>query len=195
MYERVRQIVLAAIVAAVAPAGVTAQPSASHADVDAVKGIIAHLAQALTMEAMAPAHGASPRVQLFAAELEIAQRAKVEALQAWLKAHGEAVSVVSEAHAGHDHGVTGAGAGAGAGAAEHAQVAGMLTEDQLEELAHARGVRFDRLFLTYLIQHHQGGIVTGEKLGSAGGDVSAVARSLVADEKALVIRMQAMSAP
>ena len=189
MYERVRQIVLAAIVAAVAPAGVTAQPSASHADVDAVKGIIAHLAQALTMEAMAPAHGASPRVQLFAAELEIAQRAKVEALQAWLKAHGEAVSVVSEAHAGHDHGVT------GAGAAEHAQVAGMLTEDQLEELAHARGVRFDRLFLTYLIQHHQGGIVTGEKLGSAGGDVSAVARSLVADEKALVIRMQAMSAP
>ena len=191
MYERVRQIVLAAIVAAVAPAGVTAQPSASHADVDAVKGIIAHLAQALTMEAMAPAHGASPRVQMFAAELEIAQRAKVEALQAWLKAHGEAVSVVSEAHAGHDHGVT----GAGAGAAEHAQVAGMLTEDQLEELAHARGVRFDRLFLTYLIQHHQGGIVTGERLGSAGGDVSAVARSLVADEKALVIRMQAMSAP
>ena len=189
MHERARQIVLAAIVAAVAPIGVSAQPSASHADIDAVKGILAHLAQALTMEAMAPAHQASPRVQLLAAELDMAQREKVAALQSWLKAHGQAVPVVGEGPAGHDHGVT------GAGAAEHAQVAGMLTEDQLEELAHARGVRFDKLFLAYMIQHHQGGIATGEKLAGAGADVSAFARSLAADEKALVVRMQAMVAP
>ncbi len=189
MHQRMRHIVLSTIVAAVAPAGVSAQPSASHADVDAMKGIIAHHAQALTMEAMAPAHGASPRLQLFAAELEIAQREKIEALQAWLKAQGQSVPVVSSAHADHDHGVT------GAGAAEHAQIAGMLTEDQLEELAHARGVRFERLFLTYMIQHHKGGITSGEKLTGVNSDVAAVARALVADEKALVVRMQAMMAP
>ncbi|CAN5460431.1 hypothetical protein BH09GEM1_BH09GEM1_34020 [soil metagenome] len=192
MHQGMRRYAFAAILAVVAPNAVwaqPAQPTASHADVDFVKGVIAHHAQALTMEAMAPAHGASARVQLLAAELETSQRGKVQALQAWLKERGQAVPVVADAHADHDHGVT------GVGAAEHAHMAGMLTEDQLEELAHARGVRFDRVFLAYMIQHHQGGIATGAKLTGVGVDVAAVAQALVADEKALVVRMQAMTAP
>lgn len=192
MHQGIRQNAFVAILSIVATNAVwaqPAQPTASHADVDFVKGVIAHHAQALTMEAMAPAHGASPRVQLLAAELETSQSEKVQALQAWLRERGQVVPVVADGHSDHDHGVT------GAGAAEHAHMAGMLTEDQLEELAHARGVRFDKLFLAYMIQHHQGGIATGEKLSGAGSDVAAVALALVADEKALVVRMQVMAAP
>jgi uncharacterized protein (DUF305 family) len=164
-------------------------PVYTHADVDLVRGVIAHHAQALTIEAMAPAHGASPRVQLFAAELEITQREKVQALQAWLKERGQAVPVVADGHADHDHGVT------GSGAAEHAHMAGMLTEDQMEELAHARGVRFERLFLTYMIQHHQGAVTSLETLTGVSPDVAALASGLVVEEKGLIMRMQAMAAP
>ena len=170
--------------------GVAAQaPAYSHADVDLVKSVIAHHAQALAIEAMAPAHGASPRVQLFAAELEVSQREQVQALQAWLKERGQAVPVVADGHADHDHGL------AGPGAAEHAHLEGMLTEDQMDEVAHARGVRFDRLFLTGMIQHHQGAITSLARLTGTAPDVTTLASALVADEKALVVRMQAMAAP
>ena len=185
-----RQLAAVIITMAVATRGASAQaPSYTHADVDLVKGVIAHHAQALTMEAMAPAHGASPKVLLFAAEIEVSQREKVQALQAWLKERGQAVPQVADGHADHDHGVT------GSGAAEHARMAGMLTEDQMEDLAHARGARFDRLFLSSMIQHHQGAITSLEKPAGVSADVAALAAPLVADEKALVVRMQGMSAP
>ena len=32
---------------------------------------------------------------------------------------------------------------------------GMLTEEQMKQLDAARGPEFDRLFLTFMIQHHQ----------------------------------------
>ena len=187
---QLRHIVIALLLLAGGASGIAAQlPAYTHADVDLVKAVIAHHAQALTMEALAPAHGASPQVQLLAAALEISQREKVQALQAWLKERGQTVPVVADGHADHDHGVT------GAGAVEHAHMAGMLTEDQIEELAHARGVRFDRLFLTYMIQHHQGAVASLQKLTGASTDVAALTTALVADEKALVGRMQVMLAP
>ena len=187
-----RSVAVALLALALAPRASVAQaPAYTHADVDIVKAVIAHHAQALTMESLAPAHGASPQVQLLAAEMEIGQREKVQALQAWLKERGQAVPAVADGHADHDHGVT----GAGAGAAEHAHMGGMLTEDQMEELAHARGVRFDRLFLAYMIQHHQGGITSLGKLTGAAPDVTALAAATVTDEKALVARLQKMIAP
>ena len=38
---------------------------------------------------------------------------------------------------------------------------GMLTEEQMKQLDAARGTEFDRLFLTFMIQHHQGAVVDG----------------------------------
>jgi uncharacterized protein (DUF305 family) len=187
---KLRHVAIAILAIAGAPRGAAAQaPAYTHADVDLVKAVIAHHAQALTMEAMAPAHGASPRVQLLAAELETSQREKVLALQAWLKERGQSVPAVSDGHADHDHGVT------GAAVAGHAPMGGMLSEDQLEELAHARGVRFDRLFLASMIQHHQGAIASLEKVTGSAPDVAALTAALVTDEKALVVRMQAMASP
>ena len=188
--KSLRHLAAAIVTMAVATRGASAQaPSYTHADVDLVNGVIAHHAQALTMEAMAPAHGASPKVLLLAAEMEVSQREKVQALQAWLKERGQAVPQVADGHADHDHGVT------GSGAAEHEHMKGMLTEDQMEDLAHARGARFDRLFLSSMIQHHQGAVTSLEKPTGVSADVAALAAALVADEKALVARMQGMTAP
>ena len=46
---------------------------------------------------------------------------------------------------------------------------GMLTEEQMAELRKATGARFDRLFLTGMIQHHNGALTMVKDLfGSAG---------------------------
>jgi uncharacterized protein (DUF305 family) len=46
---------------------------------------------------------------------------------------------------------------------------GMLTPAQLRELDTARGPEFDRLFLKFMIQHHEGAItMVDELMGSEG---------------------------
>ena len=46
---------------------------------------------------------------------------------------------------------------------------GMLTQAQLEELDAARALEFDRLFLTYMIQHHGGAVTMVHDLFGADG--------------------------
>ena len=46
---------------------------------------------------------------------------------------------------------------------------GMLSEPELKRLAAARGAAFDRLFLTFMIRHHQGALKMVADLYSSGG--------------------------
>src|SRR2546427_599117 len=46
---------------------------------------------------------------------------------------------------------------------------GMLPPDQMAQLAAARGGEFDRLFLTFMIQHHQGALTMVAQLLAAPG--------------------------
>jgi uncharacterized protein (DUF305 family) len=74
---------------------------------------------------------------------------------------------------------------------------GMLTEAQLAELDAARDSEWDRLFLTYMIQHHQGALTMVEQLfgsyGAAqGDDMFRIASGIAADQTAEIDRMQSM---
>ncbi len=46
---------------------------------------------------------------------------------------------------------------------------GMLTPEQMSQLDSARGPEFDRLFLTFMIQHHQGAITMVQQLLAVPG--------------------------
>jgi len=46
---------------------------------------------------------------------------------------------------------------------------GMLTDAQMNELDAARGEDFDRLFLTFMIQHHKGAVSMVKELFAAQG--------------------------
>jgi uncharacterized protein (DUF305 family) len=46
---------------------------------------------------------------------------------------------------------------------------GMLTHAQLMQLEAARGSEFDRLFLEFMIQHHEGALEMVRQLFAAGG--------------------------
>jgi uncharacterized protein (DUF305 family) len=76
---------------------------------------------------------------------------------------------------------------------------GMLTADELARLDAARGSEFDRLFLTFMIPHHQGAITMVEELfrsPGAGQDeaVFRFAADVQADQAAEIDRMQRMLA-
>ncbi|GAB5408155.1 MAG: hypothetical protein BalsKO_05200 [Balneolaceae bacterium] len=57
------------------------------------------------------------------------------------------------------------------GHTDHSGMIGMLSQEQLEELAAAKGTEFDRLFLTYMIQHHLGATTMVSDLIATDGAV------------------------
>lgn len=74
---------------------------------------------------------------------------------------------------------------------------GMLSPEQIDRLSAARGPEFDRLFLTYMIEHHQGAVTMVETLFStdgAGQDeaVFRFASDVQVDQATEVARMQRM---
>ena len=132
----------------------------TEADTHFMTGMIAHHAQALVMSELAPANGASPQVQTLAARIINAQQDEIALMQQWLRERGQPVPEV------HITGITLMVHGVG----DHVMhMPGMLTQEQLQELEAARGLDFDRLFLTYMIQHHAGAVHMVDELFSTDG--------------------------
>lgn len=162
------------------------RPPYTRADVHFMSGMIGHHAQAVLIAGWAPSHGAGPSVRALCERIVVAQRDEIGLMQGWLRARREAVPAAdgSGGHqmAGMDHGMT---------------MPGMLTAEQLARLDQARGVEFDRLFLTYMIQHHQGALTMVDELMNAHGaaqddTVFKFAADVSADQSTEIERMQLM---
>ncbi len=136
----------------------------TQADVDFMTNMIGHHAQALIMSDLAPKNNASSQVQILAARIINAQKDEIALMQTWLRDRDQPVPEVHidglmlMIHGVGDH-------------HDHMNMQGMLTQDQLVELSEAKGEEFDRLFLTYMIQHHQGAVSMVEKLIATDGAV------------------------
>lgn len=158
------------------------------ADVDFMTGMISHHAQALVMSALAPTNGANAEVQTLAARIINAQKDEIASMQQWLRDRGQTVPEVHiegthlMVHGGGDHAM---------------HMPGMLTQEQIDELEEARGNDFDRLFLTYMIQHHSGAITMVDELfgtDGAGQDEAAfkMASDINVDQITEIARMKKM---
>jgi uncharacterized protein (DUF305 family) len=167
------------------------------ADVKFMQGMIHHHAQAIAMSRWAPTHGASPAVQTLAARIINAQRDEIALMQGWLRDRKQPVPEL------HDMngtlmvmGPTGHGDHTGHGGM---LMSGMLTDAQMAALDAARGVEFDRLFLTGMIQHHGGATTMVTELfatDGAGNDeaVFKFAADVNVDQTTEIARMQQMLA-
>ena len=76
---------------------------------------------------------------------------------------------------------------------------GMLTPDQMAKLTAAKGAEFDRLFLEFMIQHHEGALIMVKELMASPGagqesNIFAFASDVEADQSAEIMRMRRMRA-
>ena len=159
------------------------------ADVHFMSGMIGHHAQAILMAGWAPTHGASSSVRTLAERIVNAQQDEIQTMQQWLR---DRLQPVPEARP--------TGMKMVMNGVEHDMLMpGMLTADQLKQLDQSRGAEFDRLFLTFMIQHHRGAVsMVKDLFGSygAGQDetVFKFASDVNVDQATEIDRMEKMLA-
>ena len=159
----------------------------TEADIRFMTGMISHHAQAIKMAGWAPSHGASPSVRTLAERIINAQQDEIVLMQRWLADRLQPVPEPSPT-----------GMKMVMNGVEHDMLMpGMLTGEQMQKLDQARGAKFDELFLTFMIQHHQGAITMVQDLfGSygAGQDetVFKFASDVNVDQSTEIARMEKM---
>lgn len=159
----------------------------TEADVRFVNDMIHHHAQALEMAALVPDRTAMPSMRTLAARITNAQRDEITLMQRWLRERGQEVPEVHVA----DGQVMVHGPG-------HAMdMPGMLTPEQMRQLAAAEGKEFDRLFLTFMIQHHSGAVTMVHELFATDGAaqdeaVFKLASDVQVDQATEINRMERM---
>jgi uncharacterized protein (DUF305 family) len=158
-----------------------------QADIDFMSGMIGHHSQAVKMAEWAPSHGASKSLQIYCGRVAMAQTAEIGLMQQWLQERNKPVP--AQDPRGMKMMMN--------GKEMFMVMPGMLTEDQMKELDAARGIEFDRLFLTDMIQHHQGAIKMVETLeNSPGADQDEIvfkfSNDVQADQSTEIDRMQQM---
>jgi uncharacterized protein (DUF305 family) len=190
--EEVRIAPAPASVAAADSAGIakakadSARYPYTEADVHFMSAMIGHHAQALVMAALAPTHGASGSVRTLAERIINGQQDEIVTMQQWLRDRRKPVpapdmaGTTTPAHGSH-----------------HESMPGMLTEAQLRQLDQARGPEFDRLFLSFMIQHHRGAVTMVRNLfGSQGAaqdeTVFKFANDVSVDQSTEIERMEKM---
>jgi uncharacterized protein (DUF305 family) len=159
------------------------------ADVHFMSSMIGHHAQAIHMANWAPSHGASRSVQILAERIINEQGDEIRTMQQWLRDRRQPVPDAQTM-----------GMKMSMGGVEHVMLMpGMLTDAQLAELDAARGTQFDRLFLTYMIQHHRGAVsMVKELFGTQGAGqdetVFKFASDVNVDQSTEIARMEKMLA-
>jgi uncharacterized protein (DUF305 family) len=150
----------------------------TEADALFMAAMIRHHAQALEMAALAPARAASPEVRRLAARITTGQEAEIALMRRWLEDRG--LPEPAAASGGHEM---------------HAP--GMLGPEAMRELERAGGGNFDRLFLIYMIRHHEGAVAMVEELfGTPGAarDASTfrIASGVQVDQRTEIARMESL---
>ena len=157
------------------------------ADIAFMTGMISHHAQALEMSKWAPDRGASDAIRRLSARIINAQQDEIVIMQQWLADRNQPVPEPNPAGMVMKHG-------------DHTMthlMPGMLSEAQLQQLRNARGREFDRLFLTFMIQHHKGAVQMVNELFAtpgAGQDetVFKFASDVHTDQTTEIARMEKM---
>lgn len=167
------------------------------ADVEFMSHMIVHHAQALVMSGWAPTHGASPSVRTLAERIINGQQDEIATMQRWLRDRGKPVPEARPMPMKMK--MNGPSTSSGQGMEHEMLMPGMLTDAQMKELDQARGAEFDRLFLTYMIQHHQGAVsMVKDLLGTYGAaqdeTVFKFANDVSVDQSTEIVRMERMLA-
>ena len=154
----------------------------SEADVNFMQGMVSHHAQALEMTALVAGRSGRDAMRRLAQRIELSQEDEITMMQEWLRSRGQAVPAMDAHHApGWE------------------PMPGMLTGEEMDRLAAAQAVAFDRLFLELMIKHHRGALTMVENLLDQRGaaqdsQLFAFTSDVTSDQSAEIDRMDAMLA-
>ena len=151
------------------------------ADIKFMSAMIGHHAQAILMAGWAQNHAATTSIRRLADRIVNGQQDEIASMQQWLSDRNQPVPDARATSSG----------------AHHLHMPGMLTEAQLNQLDKARGAEFDRLFLTYMIQHHRGAVTMVQELFASYGaaqdeTVFKFASDVNVDQTTEIARMEKM---
>src|SRR5467141_989728 len=132
-------------------------PPRSPADVQFMQGMIMHHAQAVEMTALIASHTENKDLRLLGARISHSQSEEIRFMKRWLEARGESTSLPMQDMPRMDM------------SNQPMLMPGMLTPKQMEALKKARGTGFDQLFLTGMIQHHNGALIMVKDLFDTAG--------------------------
>ena len=149
------------------------------ADVKFMQGMIGHHAQAVEMVALINDRTATPALKQLGLRIQVSQEDEMNMMRAWLQARGEKVP---GPHSHHEPG---------------GFMPGMLTAEEMQQLANAKGKEFDRLFLQGMIKHHAGAITMVDELfktpgAGQDGEIFAFASDVDSDQRMEIERMGLM---
>ena len=158
-----------------------------EADARFMQHMIVHHGQAVEMGALVEGRTTHEGVRLMAERIALTQESEIAMMRTWLTRRGESTQM----QGGHHHHMN------------HAMdpnvpvMPGMLSPAQMDELAAASGDRFNQLYLTGMILHHQGAIdMVNELLSQPGAgedpELSEFLSAVVADQSTEILRMRHM---
>ena len=148
-------------------------------DVSFAQGMIPHHQQAIEMSQMASTQASSAEVKDLASRIEKAQDPEIKTMSGWLKAWGEDVP---SSMPGMDHGMDHSGS---------SDMPGMMDTEDMDKLMDASGRDFDTMFLTMMVEHHEGAVemATTEKEKGRYGPAKKLADDIITAQNAEIEEM------
>ena len=148
----------------------------NDADVEFVQGMIPHHEDAIRMADMVKRDAVSVGTADLADQIRSAQELEIVVMRELLGEWG----LEEDPHAMHkmdDH-----------------SMSGMMTNDDYAALDAATGIDFERMWLTMMVEHHEGAVTMSEKVIAEGKDfrVRELAESIIAVQRDEIARMKAL---
>lgn len=158
-------------------AGTTAGSDHNTVDVSFATDMIPHHAQAVEMADMALAQAQSSEVVALAGQIKAAQDPEIQTMSGWLESWGEPVPDTERMS--DTDGMT-----------------GMMSQQDMAELAESEGRAFDTLWLSMMVEHHEGAITMAETELDDGqsADAKALAQDIVTAQRSEITTMNALLA-
>jgi uncharacterized protein (DUF305 family) len=150
--------------------------NANSVDVMFAQMMIPHHEQAVVMADFALELGGDPQIIELAREIKGAQDPEIELMKSWAESWGVDMLPADQAMQAHgSHGME-----------------GMLSQDQLDQLENARGEEFDRLFASFMIEHHIGAVAMAQDvlIGGKDPEVAALAREIIVNQEKEIVHLQ-----
>ena len=137
-------------------------PPRSPKDVEFMQGMIMHHAQAVEMTALIAARTENKELRLLGARISQSQSDEMNFMKRWLEARKEPLTAPMPEMDMDMPGMD-------MSSHQHMLMPGMLTPTQMDALKKAKNAEFDRLFLTGMIQHHNGALQMVKDLFDTAG--------------------------